>query len=425
MRSTLRSKWSIKALRPEYFFLAILQFAVVFMVPTTIPYDGFGYLTSGKSLFSSNFPYWYYAVREPGYPFLIWISTNFGDPILALSFMQATILLFSAILVFNIAHNYFKVSRVGSLAVSSLGLLLVRGNATTVLQTSLIILIFTLGAYVLISNRLNETNLKAKRILLWLLFGLVSASVNSAIFGAVLVAFILVSFFDKRIKLINRQLISFIFGAALIFIPWNAYFSTVNLADQAIPSVRSGFSFNFFSEESFMSQNTQRVQSTGALLFLGPEVYASLDPKIATVGGEAILLGNPINYHEWSPCKRQWDGPQYVLDFVEPLLRDRCKPRASLVIQSYTSKALLPLIPLSGIALIMNLGISIHNRDYNRLKLALRPILTILVYAYKGAGVSRYSSPILVFGPLLVFLVFQRSFKSNSEPKANKKHKAL
>jgi 4-amino-4-deoxy-L-arabinose transferase-like glycosyltransferase len=258
-----------------------------------------------------------------------------------------------------------------------------------------------------------------------LLFGLVCASSNSATFTVVTIAFFSIWKVDRRTKFFNRQSIAFILGASAIIIPWNTYVGTLDLDEQAIISNRNGVQSNYFLESSPLSQNSQRIQAAGALLFLGPEIYPGLDPKISAVGREQIIFGNPINYHRWSACNRRFEAPEYIKNFVKPLLKDQCFSNWALVFQSSISKSLLPLLPLSGIALVMNLGIAISNRDLRRLKLTLIPVLTILAYAFKGGGVSRYSSPFLIFGPLLIVLVvYQYSNWNDRHSKVQRRNKS-
>jgi hypothetical protein len=405
----VRAKFHLLKIRikVDYIALAILQLIQVFMVPPTISLDGYGYLASGESLFSGNFPHWYVLGREPGYPLLIWLTLKFRDPVLAISLVQAMLLVFSAICVSKIAEEHFHLSRRNSFLISALGLLLVRGYATTILQTALMIFVLTVGTYILMSKHMIEPRLSTRKFFLWVLYGIICASSNSATFAVVTIAFFLVWIIEKQISILHRQSMGFIIGALAIIIPWNAYLNSLDLDlnKQAIISIRNGVSVNYFQDTSVLRQNSQRIQAAGALLFLGPEIHAGLDPKMATVGGEQLIFGNPINYHQWSSCNRRFEAPQYILNFVKPLLKDQCKSTWSLNFQSTISKLILPLLPLSGIALVMNLGLAINNRDLRRFKLLIIPVLNILAYAFKGGGVSRYSSPFLIFGPLLIVLV--------------------
>ena len=394
----------------DYIALATLQLIAVFMVPPTISLDGYGYLASARSLFSENFPHWYVLGREPGYPLLIWLTLKFKDPVLAISLVQAVLLALSAIYVLKIAEEHFHLSRRLSFLISALGLLLVRGYASTILQTALMIFVLTLATYILMSKHMIEPKPSRGHFFLWVLFGIVCASSNSAAFAVVTIAFFLVWIIEKRFNIFHRQSIGFVVGALAIIIPWNSYLNSLNLDlnNQAIISIRNGVSVNYFLDTSVLRQNSQRLQTVGALLYLAPEIHAGLDPKIATVGGEQVIFGSPINYHQWNACNRRFEAPEYILNFVKPVLKDQCKSTWSLNLQSTISKLILPLLPLSGIALIMNIGLALNGRDFRRFKLILIPALTILAYAFKGGGVSRYSSPFLIFGPLLIVLVVYR-----------------
>lgn len=412
MQVKTRSYIKIVKERYEYLVLAFLQLAVVLMVPSTISYDGFLYLASGKSLFSGNFPHWYVVIREPGYPFLIWLTLRFQDPIFILTLIQSFLLVASAILVLKISREHFQFSRFNSFLVSAIGLLLVRGYAVSILQSTLIIFICTTSTYFLLSKNFIERKLTAMKLFKWGFFGVLCASTNTAFLAVITLSFIIICIFDKQIRIVNVQLVAFVIGAFLLIIPWNLFLNTVDLNAQAIPSFRSGASLNLFVGDSLMSQNSQRIQAVGSMLHLGPEIYVGLDPKSAVVSGEHLIFGMPINYHQWSACNRRMGAPDYILNFVGSFLKENCMDNWSLKFQSAISKAMLPFLPLSGVALLMNLGIAIQGRDFKRLKLVLIPILSILIYGYKGAGNSRYSSAFLIFGPLLIFLVIKQTYRT-------------
>ena len=86
MRRGLVSSLTQKSkFRLVFIFFLVFQIAMVLLIPPMISHDGYNYLSSGKALFSPDFPYRYQLMREPLYPFLVWLASRTGNVLLTLS----------------------------------------------------------------------------------------------------------------------------------------------------------------------------------------------------------------------------------------------------------------------------------------------------------------------------------------------------
>ena len=108
-KNSSQARNTIEFLRNTKLFSIYLGFtflAVVF-IPITISWDGVLYLASGKSLFGSDFPSWYLLMKEPGYPFLIWVSNLTGNSLFTLSIIQAAEIAAAGALMEKVILNLF------------------------------------------------------------------------------------------------------------------------------------------------------------------------------------------------------------------------------------------------------------------------------------------------------------------------------
>jgi hypothetical protein len=397
-------------------FLAYLTLSLWFSlwVPMTISYDGYGYLSSGKSLFSTDFPEWYHLLREPGYPFLIWICSKFENPLAVLSVLQSTFLSISSILLVQIARKYFNVQNLHSFVIGLIGLMCVRGYASGVLQQSAIILNVTLAVFItfrMIQNEQSKFNLNP----ILLVFGFLSAALNTASMFAIFCGFGIAILTSLRNSKGIKFLLSFSVGVSMLVIPWNVFTSTVDMDKQVIPSYRNGISIDYFTNTTMFGRTEQRIGAFGSLISIGPEVYSGLDPNRASIGFEAWLYGSPTNYNTWPNCVRAMEGQKEITSKVADLIDSRCISKRILDIQSYTSYLVIWLIPLSGYAFLFLIGLMFFKWDRRLMNLLTIPTLLILAYAYKGGGVSRYGSIIPFFGAFFLYLIVREIFSKENK----------
>ena len=398
----------ISSLKTLFLFIAI-ALVMSFSIPTTISYDGFGYLSSGLSLFSSDFPHWYHLLREPGYPILIWICIQTGHALLALTIIQSIMIAHAAFILRKLLRKLLPRSKWAPTLSALLGLIMVRGFAATVLQQATILWVLLMLASLLSTNIENITSLKNSNqklnTLKWLSLGVLAALINTAL--AVTVLLSTLYFWRSRIiKLVNFKPTFFaLIGVVLVAAPWLAIIAPVDINSQAILSYKSGYNLDYFVSQDFGKRNEQRVQSFGALLNLSPEVYVGLDPKFAQIAGDSALFGSATNYDTWPNCLRKMEGPPNVVRYVDGILDERCIPITVLKAQSFLSKCVFLIFPLSGIFLLVTIGYVLFNRKSELLAILIVTLIPLLMYSIKGAGCSRYALIIPFIGPGLISFV--------------------
>jgi hypothetical protein len=389
----------------DLFSYVSIAFVLAIKLPLTVPYDGFNYLSSGSSLFTSNFPEWYQIMREPAYPLIVKVATLFPNTILALTMIQAFMVGASITILNRICIQHLKMRSYTAHIISIVGLLLIRGYASSVLQQSLIILLSMLGLY--LSLMMEKDHPIRNKFGKFFLYGLAIAATNMALLVSASVSIILVVLLKKNSQFIRQAVVPLFLGSAMLLVPWYSFVYNVELNQQNIPSFRNASEIDFFGDDSFLQRNQQRVQSVAAMLFLAPEIGAGIKPESSTIGSEQLIFGSPINNSAWDPCFRDMGGQPEVVDYVRELLIPRCISKFSLKIQDLISFFLLPVLPISGLTFVMAIGHVPYLRRTKNLSLLLLPLCTLAIYAFGGAGVTRYSPLVPVLGPVLLFLIFR------------------
>jgi hypothetical protein len=382
------------------------------LMPVTVIWDSYLYLTSGFSLFSSEFPIWYLLMREPGYPLLIWLLNDFlGLGLWSLVFVQGLMMGLGAYLISSVFTKYFKISPRNEILLGIAGLTLVRGYGATIMQQASIFLVLSICIWMVSEERLFQQKKQYwKFLLLGFFAALIAVQLLIIVIGAIFVRLLVSSEFIHQNWL---SIPSVVVGGALILGPWYSYTSTVDLSKQIYPTCRNAFCLDGFSNgATFLDKAEQVISSASALLFLNRETYATVgpDPRVAQ---EAITYGNPWFDTSQNRCVRLGPGPEKEVLKTKSLVTYHCNSKYTMKIQGLLSIFTTPIFPISGLFFIFWIGRWIRSprRAWNYLLIV--PSTVVAFYALAGGGISRYNSLVPMMGPFLIYLWFSK-IKSNS-----------
>lgn len=402
MRRGLVSSLTQKSkFRLVFIFFLVFQIAMVLLIPPMISHDGYNYLSSGKALFSPDFPYRYQLMREPLYPFLVWLASRTGNVLLTLSLIQSFLMSISATILFRIFIKKFKTSEMHTLISITIGLFAVRGYASTVLQICLIIVILLLSLlnlFWLIDNQ----HLKYRSIVSVATTGALAAATNSAltctVIGSLILGLWLANVNWKRIiKLVTYLLI----GSASVLVPWYSITFPVDIYSQAILSPHTSFELKYFERTSFIEDNKIRLQAIGSLLLIYPDRAPGYSEGYSMPAKELMMFGSYWDYGKTGNCLINHGGQTESVDYVMDEIRPRCVKSKILDFQRTASHLVVPIYLFSGIFLIAALITSLRRKCLEMQLFVMPMIILILIYGSGGAGISRFSAILPFVGPSL------------------------
>jgi len=192
-----------------FYFLLVLAFAINLRL--TIPYDGFNYLSSGSSIFTFNFPEWYQLMREPAYSLLVKIATFFPNAIIAFMIIQSFMIGVSITILSRICIQYLKIHKFIAHTISIIGLLSIRGYASSVLQQSLIILLSMVGLY--LSLRIERDQIVRNSYFVFFAYGVAISSTNLALLVSACLSIGILVLLRKNLHLIRKIVLPILLGS--------------------------------------------------------------------------------------------------------------------------------------------------------------------------------------------------------------------
>jgi len=398
-------------------FIACLlfQFLLSILTPPMISHDGYGYLSSGKALFSNDFPFRYQLMREPGYPFLVWIAYQTGNVLLTLSLIQSLMLSASVAIFFWIFTEKFDVDIKRTLFALSIGLFAVRGYANTVLQLCSIIFILSLFIFYLFWLPENR-NRRNKPFFFTTIVGILTAATNSALTCAIIASLICALCIAKLTwRKIVKFMAALIIGIASVLIPWYTTIFPVDVNSQMIPSPHTSFELRYFKNTSLLADNTIRLKSLGTLLFLYPDSAPGYPKGYSMPGKELMMFGNYWDYGKTGDCLINHGGQAESIEYVSDSIKPRCVIPEVLAVQRIVSRILTPVYLSSGLIFIAALILAFLKKN-TKMQVFLLPIATlILVYGFGGAGISRFSAILPLISPALAVWFVTEISKTKSK----------
>jgi hypothetical protein len=402
-------------------FTVFLTTSSVFFSPYTIAVDGFSYLKSSEVLFTDEFAAFYTWVREPGYPLFIRFFEDLGG-LLLVFMVQAIIVSFGILATILSTYKLLKIPAVSwrTFVSAGIGIVLVAGYSSTILQQAILIALFGLLMVVIsrVVTRREFDWLTAGLTFLLLFLSTATAVFIGLAFGLALFATLVFSGVLKFKMLASYSLLS-ILGFSLVMIPWSQIKSS-----QAPEGSLDAISMGAFSTQKALSAFSPErefyeiITTQAALLNLGGEF-----PPISGLGiaNENRIFGAPMYTWEQA-CGRFLTGedPDSLWGKIDTSYRDRCVPLETLKVISIANRIAQFFYPLVGLALLVNLALSLFVRP-NLRPIVLPAFLITLPYIVMDSSISRYGALVIPLGALLLVELIspKHLMKEPEPPKAN------
>jgi hypothetical protein len=384
------------------FFTVFLISSSVFFSPYTISVDGFSYLKSSEVLFSEDFATFYTWVREPGYPLFVRFFEDIGGLFLVF-FIQGLIVSFGILATILAVYRILMIDSVSwkSFVSAGVAIVLVAGYASTILQQAILIGLFGL-LLIVISRIVTKKKLDwftGALVFVLLLLSTITAVFIGLAFGLALFATLVLSGVLKIKLLVSYSVLSIV-AYALVMVPWSQIKSAeapVGAADALSMGASSAGSIigNFSAEKEIY----EALLTQAALINLGGEFPPSSGLGVAN---ENRIFGAPVYSHD-DVCGRFLThlSPDELWGKIETSYTDRCVPFRTLDLISFANRVFQFLYPLTGVALLVTLVLSISFRS------SLRPIilpafLITLPYIVMDSSISRYGILIVPLGAILL-----------------------
>jgi hypothetical protein len=374
----------------------------VFFSPFTISVDGFSYLKSSEVLFSNDFATFYTWVREPGYPLLLRFFEDIGG-LLLVFFIQGLLVSFGILATILAVYRILKIESVSwkTFVAAGIAIVLVAGYASTILQQAALVALFGL-LMAIISRIVTKREIDwftGVLVFMLLLFSTLTAVFIGLAFGLALFSTLVLARI-LNIKLLVAYSALSILGFALVMVPWSQIKSAEAPAGapDAIEMGARNSSYilgNFSPEDEFY----QALLTQAALLNLGGEFPPTSGLGVAN---ENRIFGAPIYSHE-HVCGRFLTGqdPDTLWGKIETSYTDRCVPFRTLDLISFANRIAQFFYPLTGVALLVTLVLSISFRSHLR-PIILPAFLITLPYIVMDASISRYGVLIVPLGAILL-----------------------
>ena len=393
------------------FFLIGIGLIFSLTIPTTVTWDGYYYLASGLSLFTDSFPRQYFIMKEPAYPFLIFLSHRLGDTLIWLTILQSLLISFGVWRLCIVFMEEINLKKRTVIILGTLSLTTFIGFAAAVMQQSLIFFVLSLSVSFL---RIKPRNAK----FCWFLLGALSTATGIAIgmiLGFSLLAYV---FLEKKGKKRIKEFAWAFVGIAVFAIPWFTFTFSLDLSKQDYPTCRTSFCLNGFDPEwSERRKMEQRIMAVPSLLFLSKESYFGVGLE-SSLAQEATTYGIPV-FSGSDNCLRKGPGPKFLNSKISLLTNHYCIPDKLLKIRSWYDSMLFFMFPLFGLIFIYWFIQSIFRDAMISRGVLIVPVVLFLLYALTGAGISRYNVLLQTMGPFYVFALFKKFRLQQAQIKEN------
>lgn len=373
--------------------ICILSVCVLYsaIAPIIISFDGYLYLASAKSLFTSDFHAFYWLEKEPLFPFVLKISTIIG--IRGFVILQGLVGGISICLTLFTIRKYITSNLFILRIIGVILLLITHGWAVSILQQTFFIFFTSLN--ILFLCYLVEFKAYAKETYVKIFFiSIINISFSVVIFAAFALATGIV------LSLNHKKNPKYFVLVGLIIV---STFSAFTLSwSTAIGNTKEGRVFQppyksiltqYFSTDDPMIQWEQRLQATTALLSIGKENFGVSGMNLP-ISFEMRAYGL-TNIDEDLKCGKRDPGFEPIVSYVSHLLpgKDCVDLNVAKVINRIHFWT-FPLIPLLGF-IFLGLGIVGFMRKQSKIfySLASFPVVIWLEYVVVGGGSSRYGLP--------------------------------
>lgn len=394
--------FKVRNFRYVVFFTVFLTLSSVVFSPYTISVDGFSYLKSSEVLFSKDFAAFYTWVREPGYPLFLRFVEDLGGLFLVF-IIQGLIVSFGILATTLATYRILNISSTSWKTYLSAGIsiVLISGYASTILQQASLVGLF--GLLMIVVARISTTRkfdwFTATLTFVLLLLSTLTAVFLGLAFGLALFATLVFTGVLNVKLLLSYSTLSMV-AFLLVMIPWSQIKSSEAPKDALDALEMGAFNTsstlaNFNPEKEFY----EALLTQTALINLGGEF-----PPISGLGvaNENRIFGAPV-YSLDQACGRFLTGqdPDSLWGKIDTSYRDRCVPLETLNLISAVNRVAQFLYPLTGLALLVTLALSIGVSSKLR-PLIFPAFLITLPYIVMDASISRYGALIIPLGAVLL-----------------------
>jgi hypothetical protein len=383
----------------RYCFLLAFQLLLSFASPIVVTWDSYLYLSSAKSIFTSQFGSFYHLIREPIFPIILKILGAQEDLSLAVLF-QSTLLVLSVILIWKFCEDQLDLKISHGWIASIVSISVTSGYANAILQQVLFIFMFSL--FVTLNQHQHQSSNLGK-FLIFSFLGVFSAGVGLSIYLSFL-AFMLYEYGSKKNSRNIKLILVYFIAGAVFTAGWSLTKQSVNEDLQVFKDDKYAWQKNFSDTSSKFPGWEKQFSALYAILSIGPERYTT--DEVRYIGGESRFFGLP-KFAPESPCIVTLPGPELVVKYTQQIKTSTCKSEILQKIRNVYSKALTPLIVFLGFVSLFGFFLLLIFSDKTHL-LAGPYLALLLIYALLGAGISRYGAPILSVSPFLGFIIFRK-----------------
>lgn len=403
--------------------VAIVSLVVVvscLVVPFKVTVDGIFYISSAKSLFSSDFSHLYVWYREPGYPFFLWFVHLFGDAALFITIAQSAFLGLAGFIAFYCARKAVGQSDV---SVSQLGIILLLLlnpmyliYSGLVLQQALFSLQLALFALALLWSRTRPGWLSGPALVAGVLLHYVLAiwtSIGWIYLGllpvAAVIYFSLSKVLSRRVarsaRVLHRLFLRVAAGtaaillvAAVYFVGLQAYAGWTNFKEPFVQGSSSATSvIEPLSSVPYIPTPMEMTTRILALMHIG--TVGNYEKENTLFLSQQMIRNWP--YAQWDTAFVSEPYSSFALDYLS-----LSNPSPGLhYVYSVAAKFASPAYSVAFLGLILALVVAVFRRWWQVLMVLVVPLYFLGVYAASNSPIDRYGIPAYPFAAAAVGLL--------------------
>ncbi len=396
-------------------FLGFLSSLTLYITPWIIPPDGTLYLTSAKSIFTSDMFAHYHWMREPLYPIFLKVLLLSNN--LFLVMLLQSILIGSAIfLVYKSFSFFLSFKSWQKYSASFLSFIFVRGFATEVLMQALLLFIVASATYVnsriIFYEKMNQKNHKnvffAGSLIVIFAFSL---QVLVGISVLLIYVYILI---NAKSSSLNQRVITIV-STILICIIFLGLWQ--NLKNRAIENGDLVFgsnslaNFQFFESADPVKRQEQRIQAFTGILGLAPEKDAFISRPVGIALREwAMPFFNNEVWNQNGQCG-QYDRShsRSTLTYIAPLTKVKyCHTAGQVTTSNFLSAVGMIIYPLFSLLIIAFIVLMFSSLDLGLIALFGVSALMLFEYSAVGQGHSRFGAPLFMISPFLLMFILSK-----------------
>lgn len=404
-----------KADRGILTFLSFLSFLTLYITPWIIPPDGSLYLTSAKSIYTTDMFAQYHWMREPLYPTFLKILL-FNNNLFFVMFVQSILIGASIFLVYKSFGFFLRFDVWQKYLASFLSFIFIRGFATEILMQALLLFIVALATYV--NSRIvfyEKMGRKCSKSVF--LVGGVVAILAFALQVLVGISILLVFIFilirtkssspKQRFATIMSTILICVIGLGL----WQNIKNNAIENGDLIFGSNSLAKFQFFESADPIKRQEQRIQAFTGTLGIAPEKDAFISRPVGVALREwAMPFFNNEVWNQNGQCG-QYDHSHSnsILTYIAPLTKVKyCHSPGQVTMSNFLSAIGMIIYPLFSLLIITFIVLLIFSFDLRLIALFGVSTLMLFEYSAVGQGHSRFGAPLFMVSPFLLMFILSK-----------------